>query len=430
MRCCSIEHAEVSDVGMRRASNQDAYVVSVAGGAAHWQERGHLFCVADGMGAHAAGELASKLAVDNVPHNYDKLAQLPPPQAILEAIRATNATIYARGQGSVEFHGMGTTCSALVLLPYGAIVAHVGDSRVYRLRGATLEQLTFDHSLVWEMAAAGSVSDRDIPQYVPKNVITRSLGPHDTVSVDLEGPFAVQPGDTFLLCSDGLTGPVPDREIGTILGCLPPDEAAQTLVDLANLRGGPDNITCLVVRAKEEFSPQTAESEAPVERTEEDKLPLPPPPVHPAIWGMIAAALVAALLFAAVSNWPGVAVAGVFLGIGLISVLVSRLSRAGRSSVGESILGRGPYRTYDCKPDDDAVVALSTLVAELRIVALEHGWEIQWDEIDQLVRSAHQARKQGDFPSSVGQHATAVRLLMQQIRHQRRHPLNDSRVGF
>src|SRR6185503_15786006 len=131
-------------------------------------------------------------------------------------------------------------CSCLVLLPQGALVAHIGDSRVYRLRGQTLEQLTFDHSLVWEMAAAGQMTEHDVPSYIPKNVITRSLGPHATVHVDLEGPYSAVPGDKFLLCSDGLSGPITDEEMGAILQCLEPADAAATFVDLANLRGGPD----------------------------------------------------------------------------------------------------------------------------------------------------------------------------------------------
>ena len=92
---------------------------------------------------------------------------------------------------------MGTTCSSLLLLPQTAIVAHVGDSRVYRLRGDVLEQLTFDHSLVWELAEAGQITEEDVPQFVPKNVITRSLGPHESVDVDLEGPHPLSEGDTF-----------------------------------------------------------------------------------------------------------------------------------------------------------------------------------------------------------------------------------------
>lgn len=425
-QCCSVEHAEVSDIGMRRATNQDAYVVSLAGSAAHWEERGHLFCVADGMGAHAAGELASKLAVDNVPHNYDKHTQLPPPDAILEAIRDTNATIYARGQGSVEFHGMGTTCTVLLLLPFGAVIAHVGDSRTYRLRGTTLEQLTFDHSLVWEMAEAGSVSERDIPQYVPKNVITRSLGPHEHVSVDLEGPFPVKPGDVFLLCSDGLTGPVSDQEIGTILSCLPPTEASQTLVDLANLRGGPDNITAMVVQVNEELSATAAEADLPAERMEEDKLPSPPPPAHWSVLALIAGSTVAGLIFAAMQQWMLAGGAAAVLGVALLILLVGRFMRPAPTENGASALGRGPYRTYECTPGEEAVGALLKLLGELRIVALEQDWEIDWDQVDQHAIAAQQARKEGDYRTAVAKHATAVRVLMKQIRDQR----GDSPFGF
>src|SRR4051812_48170696 len=230
-----LKHAALSDLGMRRTNNQDSIAMVVTDDVATWATRGHLMIVADGMGAHAAGELASKLAVDNISHNYFKLRDLYPPAALRQAIRDANNAIHAKGQSSVGFQGMGTTCSCLVLLPQGALVAHIGDSRVYRLRGDLLEQLTFDHSLVWEMAAAGQMTEADVPSYIPKNVITRSLGPHPTVHVDLEGPFSAQSGDKFLLCSDGLSGPVNDEELGAILRCLDPQEAADTLVDLANL---------------------------------------------------------------------------------------------------------------------------------------------------------------------------------------------------
>jgi len=116
------------------------------------------------------------------------------------------------------------------------------------LRDNRLAQLTFDHSLVWEMAAAGHMAQEDVPSYIPKNVITRSLGPHESVNVDLEGLFDVAAGDVFLLCSDGLSGQISDAELGALLHALTPKEAVQTLVDLANLRGGPDNISVVVAR--------------------------------------------------------------------------------------------------------------------------------------------------------------------------------------
>ena len=127
------EHAALSDVGLRRSNNQDSFAVALAGDESHWLARGHMFIVADGMGAHAAGELASKMACSSTPLTYQKLANRPAPDALHEAIVDANAHIHERGQGSSDFNGMGTTFSTLVLLPQGAIVGHVGDSRVYRV---------------------------------------------------------------------------------------------------------------------------------------------------------------------------------------------------------------------------------------------------------------------------------------------------------
>src|SRR5580704_3655251 len=246
-----IEHAALSDVGLRRSNNQDSCAVVLASDQRNWRERGHLFLVADGMGAHAAGELASKLAAGGIPHTYHKLLDQVPPEALRQAIIESNAHIHGRGEANAEFHGMGTTTSVLVLLPQGAIVAHVGDSRVYRFRRGRLEQLTFDHSLVWEMMATGRLPAGDVANFIPKNIITRSLGPHPEVKVDLEGPHPIEQGDVFLLCSDGLSGQVKDEQIAAVLGSMSPTEAARALVDLANLHGGPDNVTVVVVRVAE-----------------------------------------------------------------------------------------------------------------------------------------------------------------------------------
>ena len=256
-----LEYAALSDIGLRRANNQDSYKVVLAGNEADFQQRGHLFIVADGMGAHAAGELASKMATDVISLDYRKLLDQSPPEAILSAVLDANRQIHTRGQASPEFRGMGTTATMLLLLPAGALVAHVGDSRAYRLRGNRIEQLTFDHSLVWEMQAAGQLPEGEVPGFISKNIITRSLGPNPTVQVDLEGPHPVQAGDTFLLCSDGLSNQVTDDEIGLVLSCLPPGEAVHALIELACLRGGPDNITAIIVRVAR--SPSSAARAAP-----------------------------------------------------------------------------------------------------------------------------------------------------------------------
>ena len=188
-------------------------------------------------------------------------------------------SIHERGQANAEFQGMGTTCSVLVLLPTTAVIAHVGDSRVYRLRRRQLEQLTFDHSLVWEMMAAGQMPRGEVANFIPKNIITRSLGPHADVQVDLEGPFPLEVGDTFLLCSDGLSGQVKDEEIGAILSVLSPQEAVRALVDMANLRGGPDNITAIVARVL------AVPNENPDPSAPQPIAPVPTPPIASSLVG-------------------------------------------------------------------------------------------------------------------------------------------------
>ena len=125
-----IEFAALSDIGLRRTSNQDSYVAAPAASDENWQAHGHLFLVADGMGAHAAGELASKMAADTVPLTYYKHTELSVPEAIHLAVEEANRKYHSRGEANAEFRGMGTTASALLLLPQGALVAHVGDSRV------------------------------------------------------------------------------------------------------------------------------------------------------------------------------------------------------------------------------------------------------------------------------------------------------------
>ena len=231
-----IRYAALSDVGFRRKNNQDACVVHLSPDQETWQQRGHLFVVADGMGGHAVGELASKIAVDTIPNTFDKLRQLSPIAALKASVEAANAAIYQRGIQNKDFLRMGTTCTALLLCPQGAIVGHVGDSRVYRIRQRQIDQLSCDHSLVWELIQQRKIHPRDAERLCPRNVITRSLGPEETVQVDIEGPIPVLPGDVFLLCSDGLCCQLNDAEIGMIASELPPGEATRLLVNLSNLR--------------------------------------------------------------------------------------------------------------------------------------------------------------------------------------------------
>jgi len=406
-----IEHAELSDVGMRRQNNQDSMNSMVSTDEDYWQRRGHLFLVADGMGAHAAGELASKLAADGIPHTYAKHLDVEPPTALRQAIIETNTQINEKGLADAEFQGMGTTCSALLLLPQGAVVGHVGDSRVYRLRKGQLDQLTFDHSLVWEMQAAGQVSPEAAEMHLPKNIITRSLGPSPKVQVDLEGPFAIEAGDTYLLCSDGLTGPVKDQELGAIIGCLPPDEATRTLVDLANLRGGPDNITTIVVRVLGAPVAQVSESAEEPAATR----------VHPVLWWVAAVCLLAGIGM----YFAGAIIPAALCGIGaIVATIVGMLQRFDKDEPAEisaqpvTILGHGPHRSYACTPSTSMVDELSRVAGELRKTAEQIGYRGDFEAFDAFAAKASEAVADDDFAEAVRQHSHAISFLVGELKKQ------------
>jgi protein phosphatase len=424
----SLRCAAVSDLGMRRASNQDSMALALADDDREWRSRGHLFVVADGMGAHAAGELASQLATDNIPHAYQKRRDLPPCESIIAAVQDANSRINAKGQNSVDFHGMGTTCSCLLLLPDGAMAAHVGDSRVYRLRGQTIEQLTFDHSLVWEMAAAGQASEDDVPAYVPKNVITRSLGPNPTVKVDLEGPLPLKAGDRFLLCSDGLTGPLNPQLIGMVLSSLPPEDAAQTLVDLANLLGGPDNITAIVVEvADPEMLGQKNG------RTWTDAVAAPANGEASLDWyfaaaiGLAAAAAIGLALAKYVTGAIiGASVAALTFGIWLVR-------RASKDSPCRRVSGhhgKAPYRSYAVAPSAQNIEMLSDIVRQLEDLEAQRSWPFDWKGVHADRHAAHKAIAAGDYTAAVVAYSSAVRRLMQAVRASRPDPQSDSSINL
>lgn len=236
--------AAVSDRGRKRASNEDAFGFSVEDG---------VFLVCDGMGGAAAGEVASSLAVDNVLHllagrgSQNGHASMPGP--VEDAISTANEVIFNRAQENKRLAGMGTTLVALATQDNQLWVLNIGDSRCYRLRNGMLELLTLDHSLVEEQVRLGRMTKSEALRSPYKNVITRALGTQNRVTPDIF-PHEAEPGDLFLLCSDGLTRELPDQIIASMLE---PDTALEELcarlVDAAKKAGGHDNITCLLVRA-------------------------------------------------------------------------------------------------------------------------------------------------------------------------------------
>jgi protein phosphatase len=408
-----LEVAALTDVGLRRANNQDSYKVALAGSQENFDQRGHLFVVADGMGAHAAGELASKIATDVISLDYSKLKDQSPPEAIVSAVLDANRQVHARGQASFDFRGMGTTATMLLLLPSGALAAQVGDSRTYRFRGNCIEQLTFDHSLVWELRATGQVPEGDDASYVPKNIITRSIGPNSSVQVDLEGPFPLEPGDTFLLCSDGLSGPVKDDELGTALACLPPAEAVRVLVDLACVRGGPDNITVIVARV---LGPQVANATGAAHASQTSNFSIKP--VHPLVWTLMGAATLATAGLFAMGQFVA---AGVLLAVAAATAVVALVQRYG----GDRALppdtrrfGRGPYVTTENPVNPEVLSRLDDIVHQLRKAAESQKWSVNWADFDKLLLQAKAADEAGDMPAIARARLRAISSLMSQLRQQ------------
>ncbi len=236
-------------VGLRRAVNQDSMLVQLAQNEEQWQTKGSLFMVADGMGGHKGGEKASQIAVQQVSLVFGKMLAMGHDKALRRALLDANQEIHKCGKVNHEFFNMGTTASILLLNGKGAWVAHVGDSRVYRIREGMVEQLTYDHSYIWEVARIHNITPEDAAKKgILSNKITRCLGPEPEVLVDLEGPHEILRGDTYLVCSDGLSNKVTDEEMGLICTQLEPKSAAELLIDLANSRGGPDNITVVIAR--------------------------------------------------------------------------------------------------------------------------------------------------------------------------------------
>ncbi len=255
-----IEARGLTDVGQRRDHNEDAFLVDESLG---------LFIVADGMGGHAGGGTASRLAVETIQaavrHAKDAdpeafgaetaaVEESPLPDMLREAVEEACAVIYRTAQGDPDLSGMGTTVTAALVDGHVAYVAHVGDSRCYLLREGRIYQVSEDHSLVNEQLKAGAISPDEAKHSRFKNIITRSVGFEQQVQVDLMG-LEIEPGDALVICCDGLSNLVDDPEILAIVGESPIEVAPGRLVALANDRGGDDNITVIVVRAQQPTAP-------------------------------------------------------------------------------------------------------------------------------------------------------------------------------
>lgn len=233
-----------SDVGRVREGNEDSYLVHEP-----------LFVVADGMGGHIAGDVASSTAVDVI-LSKSETASASDPQTLADLIRSANAAIWDKAHNDPDLRGMGTTCTLVLLNENRAHIAHVGDSRAYLLRGGSLQQLTEDHTLVARMVKEGRLQPEEAEHHPQRSIITRALGVDSDVEVDLD-LLELQPGDRLLLCSDGLSGMIDGESIrSTLADNSDPQAAADELVRRANEAGGEDNITVVIVDVTD--GPQTS----------------------------------------------------------------------------------------------------------------------------------------------------------------------------
>lgn len=249
-----IQSYGMSNVGMKRSHNEDHYLMN---------DDLQLYVVADGMGGHLGGEFASKMAVATV---EEVIQRLTGPEATLVqgvnsdnisegeklrfAIQEAGRRIYDQSLYDESLKGMGTTTVASFVVDGKAYVANVGDSRGYFIRGHEIKQITEDHSLVSEQVRAGIISANDAKGHRLKNIITRSVGYQELVDPDIK-VHELRPGDKIVMCSDGLSNLVEDREILDIISTLPLKEACENLIALANERGGDDNITTVILQVIE-----------------------------------------------------------------------------------------------------------------------------------------------------------------------------------
>jgi len=244
-----IEAASLTDVGRQRSNNEDSYIYWEPDSDEDFRRKGRLAVVADGMGGYEGGQEASRLAVETVRSVYDNVFGGDPQDTLVEAFEAAHQNIQRFAQEHPQFYGMGTTCTALSIVDRQLSFAHVGDSRLYLIRAETISRLTRDHSYVGRLVESGIVRSEDAESHPQRHILTAALGSGREVTPNVpEHPFPLEEGDTLLLCTDGLWGLVGDPDLARVVQANSPAEACQKLVAMALERGGPDNITVLVLR--------------------------------------------------------------------------------------------------------------------------------------------------------------------------------------
>jgi protein phosphatase len=244
-----IEAASLTDIGRQRSNNEDSYLYWEPDSDDDFRRKGRLAIVADGMGGYEGGQEASRLAVETVREVYDNAFGDDPQRILSEAFESAHQNIQRFALDHPQFYGMGTTCTALSIVGHQLHFAHVGDSRLYLIRGESISRLTRDHSYVGRLVESGIVRSEDAESHPQRHILTAALGSGRDVTPHIpEHPVPLEEGDILLLCTDGLWGVVGDADLACVSRSNTPAGACQKLVTMALERGGPDNITLLLLR--------------------------------------------------------------------------------------------------------------------------------------------------------------------------------------
>jgi PPM family protein phosphatase len=243
-----VELAGLSDIGCQRETNEDSYLYWESADDQEFLRKGRLAVIADGMGGHEGGQEASRLAVETVREVYGNGFSEDPQTALIESFAAAHTRIVNYAEQHPAFQGMGTTCTAFVLLGHQLYFAHVGDSRLYLIRDSRILRLTRDHSYVGRLVESGLVRAEDAERHPQRHILTAALGAGLEVAAEGgEQGMLLQDGDNLLLCTDGLWGVVAEDELEDAVSKYAPAECCAALIKLARERGGPDNITLQVL---------------------------------------------------------------------------------------------------------------------------------------------------------------------------------------
>jgi protein phosphatase len=244
-----IDLANLTDTGLVRPQNEDYYCYAEPEDQEVFRVKGRLAVVADGMGGHIGGQVASGLAVDTVRQTYFSEDAGNPHDALVEAFRCAHLSIHQYAREHPELKSMGTTCTAAAIVDFNLYYGHIGDSRLYLVHNGAISQVTRDHSMVNRLVEEGKLTHEEAAVHPDRNVLTAALGMQTKPSADFsEAPLELWPGDTILICSDGLHGLVTDQEMCFLVNTISPREACVNLVEMAKQRGGHDNITVQILK--------------------------------------------------------------------------------------------------------------------------------------------------------------------------------------